>query len=200
MTSPLRSFFFSFALIGVLGVALPSSAHVGFAGGNRFHYAQAVGDVWVQCPTAGHPGYPPGPATASYRCYGYTFGPAEAAQFIGPRIDADEVELTAYRADGSIRTKSGSYNGLRGHSVDAFNLWMDTVFQRALIGVGRNDVSWTLKRAGQIVMSGTFLAEVFQGPGLMCPSVTQTSWDPQDCISPNRVCSDYYYNFGRQCR
>jgi hypothetical protein len=185
----------------LFGLTLASSAmaQTGFVGGNTFEYTQATGDVFVNCPRTGG-GAPSGPSSASYRCYGYVFAPAESAQFSGPKIDANFLELTSTRADGSTFTKTGDYLGARGISKDTFNLWIETLFQRPLLKIGRNDITWTLKKDGRVVMTGNFLAEVFQKPSLRCPTVSETSWDANDCVNSSRVCSDYYYNYGNQCR
>ena len=192
------------AAILILGFILASTslAHAaipGFVGGNRFEYTAAVGDVFVHCPQTGG-GIPSGPSTASFRCYGYIFAPAEAAQFEGPQANANEVELTAIREDGSVFTKSSSYDGARGVSNDTFNLWIETLFQRPLLKLGQNQVNWVLKRDGQAVRNGTFIAEVFQRPSLQCPSASQTSWNADGCTNSNRACSDYFYMYGNQCR
>ena len=199
MTSIVRSLaaFGAFAFVSIL--VTTSFAQTGFVGGNKFEYTPATGDVFVNCPRTGG-GVPPGPSTASYRCYGYSFAPAESAQFVGPKADANLVELTANRADGSAFTKTSDYLGTRGVSKDTFNLWIETLFQRPLLKLGRNDVTWTLKKDGRVIMTGNFLAEVFQKASLLCPNVSQTSWDSNDCVNSSRVCSDYFYNYGSQCR
>jgi hypothetical protein len=199
MTSNFRG---SLALaILVLSWILGSSAYAqsGFVGGNKFEYTPATGDVFVHCPSTGG-GFPSGPSTASYRCYGYSFAPAEAAQFIGPKIDANSVELTATHADGSTFTKTGDYLSDQGVSKDTFNLWIETLFQRPLLNVGRNDIAWTLKKDGLVVATGVFIAEVFKKTSLLCPNTSETSWDSNDCVNSSRICGDYFNNYGNQCR
>ncbi|CAN5600875.1 hypothetical protein BH10BDE1_BH10BDE1_20540 [soil metagenome] len=199
MTSFSRTFTScAFFTLGLAFSAI-SSAQTGFVGGNNFEYTPATGDVYVNCPRTGG-GIPTGPSAASYRCYGYSFAPAESAQFAGPKLDANLVELTATRADGSTFKKTGEYLGSRGISKDTFNLWIETLFQRPLLQIGRNDVTWTLKKDGRIVMSGNFISEVYQKANLLCPNVSETSWDANDCVNSSRVCSDYFYNYGNQCR
>lgn len=191
---------FAFALAFLLSsITLGETTTPGFVGGNRFEYTSAVGDVYVHCPRTGG-GIPSGPSSANFRCYGYIFAPAEAAQFEGPPMNANEVELTAIREDGSSFTKSGAYDGARGVSSDTFNLWIETLFQRPLLKLGQNQINWTLKLGGRPVRSGTFLAEVYQRPSLRCPSASQTSWDADGCTNSNRACSDYFYTYGNQCR
>ena len=180
-------------------VAFTQPVTPGFVGGNRFEYTSAVGDVFVHCPRTGG-GVPSGPSSASFRCYGYIFAPAESAQFEGPRVTATEVELTAIREDGSTFTKTSSYDGARGVSNDTFNLWIETLFQRPLLKLGQNQVNWVLKLGGRAVSHGTFLAEVYQRPSLRCPNASQTSWDADGCTNSNRACSDYFYMYGNQCR
>lgn len=171
----------------------------GFVGGNRFEYTSAVGDVFVHCPQTGG-GVPSGPSTANFRCYGYIFQPAESAQFMGPQTTADEVELTAIHEDGTTFTKSSGYDGLRGVSTDTFNLWIETVFQKPLLKLGVNQVNWVLKSAGQAVAQGAFEATVVQKQSLICPNASMTLWNSDGCTNSYRACSDYFYQYGNQCR
>lgn len=191
-----------FATIFIFG-AIAQASVGGFAGGNIFHYTPAEGDVLVNCPRSGGggiPGTPTGPSSASFRCYGYVFSPAESAQFVGPVTTADQVELTATHADGTTRTKSSAYDGGTGRSVDTFNLWIETLFQRPLLKVGRNDITWSLFSGGHLVQSGAFIADVVQKPTLSCPLGSTTSWDPDGCSSSTSACTDYFQEYGRDCR
>lgn len=178
-------------------VAGPAPA--GFYGGNDFEFTSAVGEVFVDCPQ--QPGYPPrGPQTAYFRCMGYIFAPTEAAGFRGAAGDFDEVELVATHEDGSTTKLTSAYDGSRGRSIRSFNLWVETAFQPALLRLGRNIVDWTLMKRGQAVAMGTFFSHVVQKRDLRCPSVSQTSWDPYNCVQSSRVCSEYYRMYGNQCR
>lgn len=189
--------------LGLASLSLISSMSYaqsgGFVGGNHFEYTSAVGDIFVHCPRTGG-GIPSGPSTANFRCYGYIFQPAESAQFMGPQTNADEVELTAIREDGTTFAKNSRYDGVRGVSTDTFNLWIETVFQRPLLKLGVNQVNWILKSAGQAVAQGTFEATVVQKQSLTCPNASMTSWDADGCTNSYRACSDYFYTYGNQCR
>lgn len=180
-----------------------AAATGGFKSGNKFEYKSAVGDVSVHCPQSGGgypPGTPTGPTFANYRCYGYVFNPGDHDYFVGPKINADEIELVAVRVDGSKRSKKSEYDGTKGQSKETFNLWIETLFQKPLLKMGRNDVTWTLKRSGRAVQTGSFIAEVFDRGDLRCPAASETSWDPADCQSSGRICGDYFFRYGNQCR
>lgn len=190
-------------LIGALIVAgfsaEATSQTAGFLGGNQFEYTSATGDVSVSCFHSGGP--PPiGPSSARYRCHGYAFTPTAYPLFTGPSVNADQVELVAFRQDGSSFSKKSAYDPSIGRSTETFNLWVETVFQKPLLKLGRNDVRWTLTQRGQVIATGNFIADVFQRPSLQCPSVSQTSWDMNDCRTSNRVCQEYFSRFGSQCR
>jgi hypothetical protein len=182
--------------------AQATAAQAGFKIGNKFEYKSAVGDVSVHCPNTGGslPGGPSGPTFANYRCYGYSLTPGDADYFVGPKVNADEVELVAVRADGSKRSKTSEYESAKGQSKDTFNLWIETLFQKPLLKMGRNDVTWTLKRSGRAVQTGSFIAEVFDRGDLRCPAASETSWDPSDCQNSGRICNDYFFRYGNQCR
>ncbi len=190
------------AAIIFLTLTSTSAEAAGFAGGNVFEYTSATGDVLVHCPRSGGggPGGPRGPSSASFRCYGYMFSPAESAQFVGPKLNANGVELTATREDGSTRTKTSVYDGSSGASTDTFNLWIHTVFQRPLLKLGRNDIAWTVTRDGRAVQSGSFIADVYEKPELRCPTASITSWDPNGCSNSGSACGDYFQQYGRDCR
>lgn len=191
------------AAAALLAGVSATAATGGFKSGNKFDYKSAVGDVSVHCPQTGGgvpPGGPTGPTFAHHRCYGYVFTPGDQDYFVGPAVNADEVELVAVRADGSKRSKKSEYDGAKGQSKDRFNLWIETLFQKPLLKMGRNDVTWTLKRNGRTVQSGSFIAEVFDRGDLRCPSTSETSWDPMDCQNSGRICSDYFFRYGNQCR
>jgi hypothetical protein len=186
-------------LAGVTATAAPG----GFKNGNHFEYKSAIGDVSVHCPQTGGgapPGTPTGPTFAQHRCYGYIFNPGDQDFFVGPLVNADEVELVSVRADGSKRSKKSEYDSSTGQSKERFNLWIETLFQKPLLKMGRNDVNWVLRRNGKVVQGGSFIAEVFDRGDLRCPSTTETSWEPSDCQSSGRICSDYFYRYGSQCR
>lgn len=194
------------AIVFLLAGITTLAASGGFKNGNNLDYKSATGDVSVQCfdrggPSPGYPGgAPTGPSFAHYTCYGYSLVPGDHDYFVGPKVDADQVELFATRADGSTRSKTSSYDGAKGQSNDTFNLWIETLFQRPLLKLGRNDIKWTLTKDGRLVQTGSFISEVFNRGSLMCPSGSDTSWDPIDCQNSGRVCSDYFYRYGSQCR
>lgn len=180
----------------LLIIPVASAQVAGFDRGNVFQYRPAYGEVSVSCPAA-DPGVP---SYITHSCYGYSFSPATSAHFVGPRVAADEVELVSRRADGTIEAKSSDYGGSRGVSTDAFNLWIETFYQRPLLRLGRNDVHWTLKRRGRPVQSGHFLADVLSPSSLTCPRAHETSWDGSRCRSARLACDDYFARHGRLCR
>lgn len=181
----------------ILSPSLSNAA--GFVGGDVFEYTSATGDVYVNCPRTGG-GVPRGPSSASFRCYGYIFSPAESAEFVGPKLNANEVELTSHRSDGTTFTKRTGYIGSRGVSDDTFNLWIETVFQRSLLKIGRNEIEWTLRQNGRDVQTGSFIAEVYSKPALHCPTASMTGWNLDACTNSNNICDQYYQQYGDQCR
>lgn len=187
----------AFVALSLFGLQSAIAA-TGFVGGNDFNFKGATGYLSVTCFSSG--GSPSGPSSASFRCDGFSFTPAEEAQFSGPRVNADSVELKAVHADGSTRTKTGTYDGKKGLSDDVFNLWIDTLFQRPLLKFGKNTVTYTLKRKGSKVASGQFIATVNDLGDMTCPSDSTTSWDANDCVNSSRVCDEYYRRNGHLCR
>jgi hypothetical protein len=170
-----------------LFLSLASAA--GLSGGEQFSTQAIEGRLMVQCA-----GGSPGPTSGSAICRSELLNPGEYSYFVGSTIDADHVSLRATREDGSVsKTKTEEYDSVKGKSRRSFNLWINTVFQRPLLGFGKNTVKYSLTKNGAIVESGTFIINVVDGGRATCQRMGYyTSQSTNDCTMPQNLCSRYF--------
>lgn len=185
-----------FALIFTLlpGVVMATET-VGFSQGNTRTAVAISGDLMVSCHEPGRP-----PTHAFFSCRDLVLEPTSYDFFQGPKgLDADEVELTATREDGSTRTKREKYDSLTYRSEDPFNLWISTLFQRPLLKGGHNEIAYTLIQNQTAVGQGKFQVLVQKGPSRVCPRSSYNSINSSDCQSQFSVCNRYFSQYNN-CR
>ena len=125
-----------------------------------------------------------------YDCRDAFLAPSEVDYFQGPNVDADEVDLTATHEDGKVVSKHSGYKN--GKSTDSFNLAINTLFQRALLARGNNQIQYVLKKSGNIVSSGNFLVSVAEGKSLVCRPGYIDTFNDSLCNSPSMACDQYF--------
>jgi len=190
MLSTITRNYFCLILTALLG-ATGTANGLGFSTGNQFSSQDISGRLQVQCMS----GIPGGPTMGYTQCQLNILNPNEYAHFIGPTdVDADRVTLQATREDGSVSVeKTEGYDSKAGKSTGTFNLWIYTVFQRPLLGPGKNSVQFTLKKNNQVVRAGTFFATVGDGGSATCQRTGFfTSSSANDCASPQNFCGQYF--------
>jgi hypothetical protein len=159
---------------------------IGFATGNDFQAFSSRGQVTVTCQT------PQGIKTAVFDCWDSSLSPVEYDYFIGPAVAADSVTLSVVREDQSERTKDSRYDSRRGMSVDRFNLWVASLFQRPLLADGLNRIHYSLTTQGTAVSQGDFTVKVVRQPTAVCPSRTYNSINASDCTNQYSMCGKYF--------
>jgi len=123
------------------------------------------------------------------------------ARFVTEPVDADRVELTASWANGKKVVKRDNFDAAKGQSKGHFNLSIETVFQRRLLGNGVNHVHYKLTRGGALVREGDFDAVVNPGgPTKVCESGTVFENQASNCRDSNQMCSRYFREAARDCR
>lgn len=175
-------------VISILAFCSASFAEPGgFEKGNTLTATPVQGEVRMIC--AGFNGS----GSALYSCRDTALNPGAYDYFVGPRdARATKVELTAYHQDGSTRTKAEEYQGSRGRSGEAFNLWISTLFQKPLLEAGSNRVTFKLMGNSAVYAEGSFTAVVTRGAPRTCPTVTYQSSDINDCNSQYSICQRYF--------
>lgn len=160
----------------------------GLSGGEQFSTQEIAGRLTVQCSSQS------GTTSAFADCRGQILNPGEYSYFTGPVSDADHVTLRATREDGSVsKAKTEEYDGAKGKSKKSFNLWISTVFQRPLLGFGKNTVKYTMTKNGTTVEEGTFIVNVVDGGRSVCQRTGfYFSSSANDCNMPTNFCSQYF--------
>jgi hypothetical protein len=167
------------------------AADVAFSSGNNFSSIPIRGQVEVTCADG---------TLVQYSCHDTVLDPASYDYFVAPQgSNADQVSLSNLRADGSRRNRSSDYDAKAGHSSDAFNLWISTIFQKPLLQMGVNKVDYTLSKDGKTTLQGTFSVKVSAGTLRECPKTHYNSTEPVDCQSQYTVCQRYFEQY-QNCR
>ena len=181
-------------LMLVLGSATQAYS-AGLSGGEQFSTQDLSGNLTVQCNSS------QGVQTAFATCRGQILNPGEYSYFVGPQTDADQVTLRATREDVSVsKAKTEDYNGPTGKSKKSFNLWISTVFQRPLLGYGKNTVKYTLTKNGKTTEEGTFIVTVVDGGNSTCQRHGfYFSNLASDCSNPTLYC-DRYFSENNYCK
>lgn len=107
-------------------------------------------------------------------------------------LGADEAVLVSQRADGKTIEKTLPYDSTKGQTTRRANLWVNTLFQKALLDIGSNSVSYQLKQGGAVRASGSFNATVTPGPTYTCRNETWNSSTANDCTFPDQQCRSYF--------
>lgn len=178
-----------FSILIVLAISPSLSNAAGFSGGDKYTSHIIEGRLTVSCPHV-----PTGPSTGSAFCHANILDPGEYTYFVGPKIDADMVKIQATREDGSLSVvKSVAYDGANGKSKKSINLWIRTILQKPLLGLGKNSVHYILSKNGATVDEGTFEVTADDGGRNVCSRpgfyFSQLS---SDCANPQNLCSRYF--------
>lgn len=164
---------------------------VGFLRGNLRTAIDVKGAVSMNCREVG--GY--GRDYFLYSCHAHALSEGESDYFAGPPgVPADEVTLTAYREDGSRRTKKISYDSNKGRSRQPVNLWKRSLFHRGLLKEGQNRIVYVLKKEGHVTDRGEFVAKVLDGEKRVCRKEGHAWSDFTDrCPSISEACAAYFH-------
>ncbi len=170
-------------------LCLSMSHAEGLSGGDQFTTQRIEGQLTVSCMSG-----TPGPTNGSTYCRDEILNPGEYSYFIGSTINADHVSLQATREDGTVsKLKTVEYDSVSGKSKKSFNLWINTVFQRPLLGFGKNTVTFNLIKNGVTVKTGSFIVQVSEGEHTVCQRTGYyTSMNSADCQNPQIFCSRYF--------
>lgn len=157
-----------------------------FQGHNEFTHYDLEGTYRVTCVARGV-------ETVFHQCRGYLLNPFNFGYF-NHETDksADRVELSTVNKEGKTIKKRSDWNQAKGRSKKRINLWVWTVFQRPLLEIGDNQVSYALTRRGQVMESGEFNVTVHDGGLRSCQSRSTTTTDKTLCENRSFACEDYF--------
>jgi hypothetical protein len=131
--------------------------------------------------------------TYFYACADESLEPGESAKFVtAPGVDADHVALSATWESGKTVNKDTGFDSASGKSTKAFNLWIDTLFQRPLLNYGDNKIHYVLSKDGQTQSEGDFTATVEKAPLSKCDNVMLMETFAGNCTNPNFMCQRYF--------
>ncbi len=185
------------AVLAVLTLFSWAQTRPGFSRGSEFTSTPIQGQVRVYCSSLS------GTGTAVFTCRDVVLDPQAYDYFLGPQdATADKVELTAQHEDGSMRAKVVGYDGQRGISREAFNLWISTLFQKPLLEHGNNIIRYKIYRGNHLLeqyAEGSFNVTVKRGALRTCPAAQYTSNDLNDCNSQYSICQHYFEEY-HNCR
>lgn len=161
----------------------------GFSSGNNFSAISISGTLNLSCAN----GQNGETIDSVFNCHDSRLDPVMYDYFIGPQgIDADMVDLTVTRADGSVRNKAIKYDARAGKSREKFNLWESGLFSKALLADGNNKVVYKMLRANQFLTSGEFSVVVQRQAPTVCKPDHYTSTVPSDCQNQLTMCGKYF--------
>ncbi|MGZ3774995.1 MAG: hypothetical protein ACXVCY_13990 [Pseudobdellovibrionaceae bacterium] len=172
--------------------SISQATEVGFKHGNEKTSILAQGDIMVVC----NDSFQGGTQFGNFHCERELLAPSEFDYFQGPKdVPADEVTLTAIRADKSVKSKSLGYDMHKMQSSKQFNLWISTLFQRPLLKAGHNQVTYVMKYKGKVSHSGQFEVTVKDGGTKICNRRGYyTSTVASDCWGASgRFCDQFFY-------
>lgn len=165
-----------------------AQANASFSRGNELVATSIQGQVQVDCNGFN------GISSATYTCRDIVLEPNPYDYFVGPKDPrVDKVDLVALREDGSSRSKLMGYDGLRGKSREAVNLWISTIFQKPLLAYGLNTIRYKVYSENNGVQyEGNFNVTVKRGSARQCRSMQYDSSDINDCNSQYSICQRYF--------
>lgn len=131
--------------------------------------------------------------TAYHQCRGYLLDPFSFGYFTHDTDEmVDRVHLSTVNKDGKTINKRSDWNAEEGRSQKRINLWVKTLFQRPLLEIGDNQVSYRLTSSGEIVDAGEFQVMVHDGGVRTCRDRSTTTGDMNLCESYSRACDEYF--------
>lgn len=177
--------------LGLFGLVLSTQLWAqtpGFRSGNEFTSVSIRGSVSVQC--SNHQGS----SHAAYSCSDNILMPGDFDFFYHPdKVAGDKVSLRVEQANGRVRTSSKNYDAQSGMSKTRFNLWINTLLQRALLNYGVNQVDYEITERGVITDLGSFEVVVNQSRNVQtCQRRHYFSSNLDDCRNGANICARYF--------
>ncbi len=168
-------------------IAANSFAEVGFKRGNELQVQPVYGTAYIVCTDFNNLR-----RQKTVSCSADIVSPTLRDKFVtaGP-VDADKVELKSTFENGRSITRTSSFDGPKGESKSAFNLWINTVTQNPMLRPGKNVVDYKLTKKKDVVETGTFIAFADVKDVKRCePRSLPFTYE---CDNDFEVCDDYFW-------
>jgi hypothetical protein len=171
------------------------AVETGFEKGNTFTARDYRGQVTVRCNA------PNDQQTYFYSCSGNGLEPAEFSKFVIDPVtlaatlsgaNADQVALSATWENGHIVYKDMGFDSKSGKSKREFNLWINTLLQRALLNYGTNKIHYVLSKDGKPQTEGDFTTTVQKGEVSTCEPMLLMETLGASCRNAYEMCQRYF--------
>lgn len=170
----MKNLFFIFALVFSTTVFSANLEH-----GTAYTHTDFTGSVTASCDSG----------TRVHYCSAYGLSPSMYTRIVSSDdFDAKRFQITSQQESGKVRTKKGK---MKGKYSKAINLWVRSVFQRPLLGMGTNQVTITLTNDDDVVSFHTFPVTVTRGERRSCRRGYVRMFG-NDCESQARACDEYF--------
>lgn len=118
----------------------------------------------------------------------------EKEYFIGNTSGATMLKIQAKRENSTLsEVQMVSYDGEKGVSKQPINLWLRSLIQRPLLGIGKNTVHFILTQKSKIIEDQNFDVIVKEGGEKTCTEIGfYSSLLSSDCDSPQNLCERYF--------
>ncbi|MFP5518811.1 MAG: hypothetical protein ACLGGX_02830 [Bdellovibrionia bacterium] len=180
-------------LITVISFFISFAHAVGFESGNIRTVVPIEGTLKVRCLES------TAPEEVTFSCRDRVMDPSPYDYFIGPAIgnySRLKLELESASPDKSKRFKSTDYSIIENRSSERINLWISNLFQKPLLKVGANAMTYRfLDYKNNVVTQGNFEVTVNLGSTRRCPDASHISYKSSDCASQYSFCQEYFANF-----
>jgi hypothetical protein len=168
-----------------------AAVETGFEKGNTLTARDYQGQVTVHCNAPGDQ------QTYFYSCHGNGLEPVEFSKFvIDPAhlagMDANQVALSATWENGHIVYKDMGFDSKSGKSKREFNLWINTLLQRALLNYGTNKIHYVLSKDDRTQAEGDFIATVQKGSDSTCEPMFLYETLSSSCQNAYEMCQRYF--------
>ncbi len=166
----------------------------GFVDGTDYTRSTVSGSVFLSC-------YGPNGYSSNFQhCRENIMDPVSWSKFYtDSKVVADKLVIVSVQQDGEKVQKSMTFNYLKGQTQKHVNLGVNTVFQKALLDYGNNQIFYYLFFKDRKVEEGRFVATVVRGESRICDTRSYTSHNENDCRYGLSYCS-YYFQDENFCR
>ena len=166
------------------------SKDIQFNEADQFDVITMQGIVSVRCQSGQYP------TSRIFQCYDSNIkdGNSKRLQILTD-VSADRVNLKNTKS--GIK-KNSSINFSTNETSRAFNLWIETLTQKALLNYGENLIEYSLTKDGQTLITGTYSVNVEKSEERRCPNGF-LFYNGNQCPDNFTICRDYFYKY-RYCK
>ena len=160
-------------------------AEIGFEGSKILNVRNLSGRLIVACASSNQ--------LIEYTCRTSALDTSQNHFFNGPAgLLADRIELVVNREDGSMRTRTLSYNSKLNRSESRINLWFASLTNEAFLRLGLNKIFYRFFLRTQVVLKGETDIYVRNQQSPLCKPENLIVADERDCLAQFTLCQKYF--------